>query len=108
MVPNIGVRIEFSSGQVMTYSSDTAPCNETVKLAKGSDVLMHEASGEGNGHTSPAQAGEIAHQAGVGKLILIHYDGVKAVPEQMIAESRSTFSGPVQVAQDFMELDFSG
>jgi ribonuclease Z len=107
MVPCIGIRIEFpGSGQVMAYSCDTEPCPQVVRLAAGADVLVHEATGAGVGHTSAAQAGEIARQAEVKALYLIHYPTWDFDPRPLIAEAKLTFPGPVMLAQDFMELTF--
>jgi len=105
MVPNIGLRVQFhQSGRTLAYSSDTSPCQEVVRLASGADVLIHEATGEEHGHTSAAQAGEIASQAGARKLLLIHYDPEKQEPQQLVNQAKTTFPGPVELAFDFMEF----
>jgi len=107
MVPAIGLRIEFhASGQVAAYSCDTEPCQEVVRLGRAADVLVHEATGASFGHTSAAQAGEVASQAGAKKLYLIHYRTGGFDPRSLVEEARSTFSGQVCLAEDFMELDF--
>jgi ribonuclease Z len=107
MVPCIGLRIEFTgSGQVAAYSCDTAPCPQVVRLAAGADVLVHEATGAGVGHTSAAQAGEIAEKAGSKTLYLIHYPTGDFDPRPLMAEAKLTYPGPVTLAQDFMELTF--
>ena len=55
MIPNIGLRVNFSQSQkVMAYSCDTEPCDEVVRLSEGADVLIHEATGESPGHSSAA------------------------------------------------------
>jgi ribonuclease Z len=107
MIPNLGLRIE-SPGlqQVISYSCDTAPSPEVERLASGANLLLHEAAGAGNGHSSAAQAGTIARQAGVGKLVLIHYDPVKDDPQQLIEQAKIAYPGPVEMAQDFMEFEF--
>jgi len=46
LIPTIGLRFEFKNSQkILTYSCDTEPCVEVVRLALGADVLIHEASG---------------------------------------------------------------
>lgn len=105
LVPTLGLRVEFLKEDfVVAYSCDTAPCPQTVELAKGGDVLIHEASGDYKGHTTPAEAGEIAQQAGVKRLYLIHYSFHEKDGETMLQEARGTFSGEVALAQDFMEI----
>jgi ribonuclease Z len=107
VVPNIGLRVEFQvSGKVLAYSSDTQPCQEVVRLAQGADVLVHEATGEFEWHSSAVQAGNIARLAGVKQLYLIHYSPGGGNPVQLIDQARETFDGPVHLAEDLMSLDF--
>ena len=108
MIPNIGLRIEFGeSEQVMAYSCDTAMCDEVVRLSEGADVLIHEATGDTNGHSSAKQAGETAQKAEVGKLYLIHYATGKFAKDNLVEEAKTAFSGETELAKDFMEIDFS-
>ncbi len=107
MVPNIGLRVEFKdSDKVMAYSCDTSPCEEVVRLSEGADVLLHEATGEEWGHSSAKQAGETAMKAEVGKLYLIHYATGRYAQGDLVAEARSTFSGDIELAKDFMVIEF--
>lgn len=107
MIPAIGLRIESpASGKVIAYSCDTEPCAQVIKLAAGADILIHEASGKGLGHSSAAQAGEIAQKAGVKALYLIHYPTGDFDPTPLEAEAGETFSGPVGLAHDLMEFEF--
>ncbi len=106
MVPVVGLRIkEESGGGVLTYSADTAPCTSISRLAAGADVLLHEATAENIGHSSAAQAGEVAARAQVGALYLIHYDVHSAVESKLLADARSRFSGPVELAHDLMTIE---
>ncbi len=106
MIPNIGLRIQFNrSHQSLSYSCDTAPCDEVVRLSDGVDILIHEATGEFFGHSSARQAGEIARKAEVGRLYLIHYPTGKYAKGDLVAEARTTFPGDVALAKDFMVLD---
>jgi ribonuclease Z len=107
MIPNMGLRIELAGAhQVIVYSCDTQPAPEVERLASGASLLLHEATGAANGHSSAAQAGTIARQAAVGKLVLIHLDPEKDDPKQLIEQAKSTYPGPVELAQDFMEFEF--
>ena len=108
LIPTIGLRFEFKASQkVLAYSCDTEPCVEVVRLAEGVDFLIHEASGASLGHSSAAQAGQIATQAEAGKLYLIHYPTGEYTNENLIAEARQHYQGEVDLATDFMTLDFS-
>lgn len=105
MIPTIGLRVEcLTDGKVLTYSCDTEPCEQTVRLAAGADVLIHEAAGATFGHSSAEQAGEIATKAEVGKLYLIHYPTGRFASGDIAAEARKSFKGEVIVAKDFMTI----
>jgi ribonuclease Z len=105
-VPNIGLRIEFKdTGKSVVYSCDTEPCAEVERLAQGADVLLHEAAGLFPGHSSAAQAGEVARQAEVGALYLIHYPTGSYASGDPVAEAKTRFPGNVQLATDFLEID---
>ncbi len=107
LVPTIGLRVEFlRSGKALAYSCDTEPCEAVVRLAANVDVLLHEASGRGVGHASADQAGQIAQEAGARALYLIHYPTGAFDPKPLVAEAQKHYSGPVQLALDFMQLEF--
>jgi ribonuclease Z len=107
MIPNIGLRVEIKGPKkVLAYSCDTEPCAQVIRLAEGADVLIHEASGALHGHSSPAQAGEIARQARAGALYLIHYPTGKYASGDLVAEAGLRFQGQVVLAEDFMTLEF--
>lgn len=107
MIPTIGLRLEnlLSHGSA-AYSCDTEPCDQVVRLAKGTDFLIHEATGADFGHSSAAQAGEIASQAGVERLYLIHYQARGSAAGDLLAEAQSKYHGKVYLAEDFMRLEF--
>lgn len=107
MIPNIGLRVDFKQPQrSVAYSCDTEPCDEVVRLSEGVDVLIHEATGAYVGHSSASQAGEIARKAEAGRLLLIHYPTGKYANGDLAAEARAAFPGEVELAQDFMTLEF--
>lgn len=106
-VPTIGLRIEFPrSGKVIAYTSDTAPTANVVWLAQGADILLHEAAGASAGHSSAAQAGEMAQQAKVKDLCLIHYPVHTGNPQDLVQEAKRHFDGRVRLAEDFMEFEY--
>lgn len=107
LIPTIGLRFDFKTSQkTLAYSCDTEPCVEVVHLAQGADVLIHEASGASTGHSSAGQAGEIATRAEVNTLYLIHYPTGEYTNGNLIAEARQHFDGEVDLAVDFMTLEF--
>jgi ribonuclease Z len=106
-IPTIGLRVEFSRPKkILAYSSDTKPCAQVVQLAKGADVLIHEASGASSGHSSAIQAGEEACLAEVGSLILVHYPTGQPASNDLVVEAGKKFKGPVMLAEDYMVLNF--
>jgi ribonuclease Z len=106
MIPTIGIRVEcMNPGTVLAYSCDTEPCEQTVRLAEGADILIHEAGGASFGHSSAEQAGGIATKAEVGKLYLIHYPTGRFAQGDIAADARKTFQGEVIVAKDFMTIN---
>lgn len=107
LIPTIGLRFDFKSNQKsLVYSCDTEPCVEVARLAEAADVLIHEAAGNSQGHSSAAQAGQIAAQAEVSKLYLIHYPTGEYANANLVAEARQHYQGDVDLATDFMTLEF--
>lgn len=106
IIPTIGIRIEAkTSGKIATYSCDTEPCEQTIHLAKGADILLHDAHGDSLGHSSAEQAGEIAAKSEVNKLYLIHYKSGRFAVGDLVAEAKKFFSGEIVIATDFMNIE---
>ncbi len=98
-VSSIALRfVARDTGHSLVYSSDTAPCPEVEALAWGVDLLVHEASGAGFGHTSAAEAGAVAARANAARLLLVHY--FPDAKPRLLAEAQRTYSGPIQIAED--------
>ncbi|MBN1203233.1 MAG: MBL fold metallo-hydrolase [Anaerolineae bacterium] len=105
-IPTIGLRIEVkTSGKVVGYSCDGEPIPAVIDLARGADLLIHEATGERYGHSSAAQAGQTATKAGAKRLALIHYEVWNKDPRPLVEQAQTTFSGPVELAEDFSEYE---
>ncbi|MGY1625262.1 MBL fold metallo-hydrolase [Geodermatophilus sp. SYSU D00965] len=113
--PSYGFRVETPHG-VIAFSGDTAEHPNVVELARGADVLVHEAvfldfyrdnpdyteefiDHLAQSHTAPEGTGRVAAAAGAGHLVLSHLAGV-ATDEQWASAARTTFDGPVTVASD--------
>jgi ribonuclease Z len=109
-MPNMAVRFEPRDGRgAVVYSSDTAPCADVVELARGAHTLIHEATfsdqatGRYGAHSTAGEAGAVATEAGVQRLILTHIDPAHhGEIEAMIADARARFSGEVEVAEEFV------
>jgi ribonuclease Z len=99
-VQTLALRLENeATGRCIVYSADTEPCPALVRLASGADLLIHEATGNHRGHSSPAQAARVAREAGVAQLVLIHYP-VRGVDLERWRLQAAEFPGPVILAQD--------
>jgi len=85
--------------RAIVYSADTEPCPTLTRLAAGADLLLHEATGDFPGHSTPAGAAEVARKAGVGQLALIHYP-VHGVSLEAWQRQAAGFPGAVTLATD--------
>ena len=106
-IPAIGIRVEFPrTGKVFAYSGDTAPTPSLEGLAMDADVLIHEAAGASIGHSSAAQAAQLAEKINAKDLHLVHYPVGGYDPQNLIDEAVEFFGGELFIAEDFDELDF--
>ena len=96
----VALRLENpATGRSIVYSSDTEPSETVIRMAAGADLLIHEAAGKAAGHTSAAQAAEVAREAGVERLALTHYPVVE--PDLEWQHRQATGQGvEVELAQD--------
>ncbi len=99
-------------GRKITISGDTAPYEAFIEFAKGSDVLIHDATTDSSlkekaneyGHSTARQAAEIALKAGVEKLYLTHISPRYRDAKPLEKEAREVFEQSY-VAHDFMEVE---
>ncbi len=99
-------------GRKVVYAVDTRPCKGVVNLAQGADLLVHEGvfgeelRKEANlrGHSTAAQAAEVAKEAGVGRLILTHISPRYRDVRGLLAQARAVFP-PTTIAKDLMEWE---
>jgi len=105
-VPVVGLRFESKrTGTVAAYSSDTEYSPAIVRLAEGADVLLHEATGEAHGHSSPASAARVAKEAGVKRLVLVHLPPLGGKEGEWLAEARAAFPETV-LGRDGDRIEF--
>jgi len=99
-------------GRKVVYISDTRPSKKVVELAKGADVLIHEATladdledrALESGHSTPKLAAEIAKEAGVRKLILFHVSSRYPDTSKFLERARKIFPN-LALAHDLMEIE---
>jgi ribonuclease Z len=101
-------------GRTIVITGDTAPCGATVEVAKGADLLIHDASfaeeeaqrAADTGHSTVGQAGAVAREAEVKLLALVHISSRYHVGK-VLEEAKEVFE-PVVAPRDFdvIELPF--
>ncbi len=101
----------FVKGRKISYIADTLLCDNCIKLADNADLLISEAvydSGLENKafeykHLTAKQAGLIANQANVKKLILTHFSQRYKNTQEIEEDARTVFNNIV-CAEDFMKI----
>lgn len=122
----LAYRLDTCEGQSIVFSGDSAPTESMVELAHGADILVHEAMHVPSArrmaetynaatlldhllasHTSAEDAGRIASEAGVGRLVLSHLvpSDLPVDDETWIRAAQSRFDGEVIVGSDLMVLE---
>jgi len=130
--PAVGYRFDWK-GRAVVVSGDTKKSASLIEHAKGADLLVHEvldatlidrvaraaerlgqtrmaklAGDITNYHTSPQEAGEVAHEAGVEHLVLTHL--VPPPRNALMARSfmrgvHQSFDGEVTLGEDGMRFE---
>ncbi len=105
---SVAIRITAPDGKSLVYSGDTDFSENLVTLASKAQLLICESSfpdqAKVPGHLTPSLAGEIANQAGVGKLVLTHFYP-ECDSENIEKQCRKTYKGPLVLAEDLMVLN---
>jgi ribonuclease BN (tRNA processing enzyme) len=97
------IRVEHG-GRSLVYSADTGESSELIALADGADVLLCEASVGPDEtlvpdlHMTGRMAGEHAHKAGVGKLIVTHVPPWNS-PQVAADEAATAYKGTIEIAE---------
>ena len=101
--PCYSMRIE-SRGKVLAYISDTQWDDGLVEAARGADLLICESSlydeykGVVGGHLTAGEAGTIAREANVKRLVLSHLPHF-GTHTDLLTQAGGVFNGPVDLAE---------
>lgn len=100
--PTYGVAVETEDGR-LAYTSDTGYIRSLVELARNAQLLVCEATiispVEGLDHMTGAEAGRLASEASVARLLLTHI--WPSIDHEIArAEAAKHFSGEVILAED--------
>lgn len=120
--PAFGFLFE-TAGCRVAFSGDTTVCDNLIRWAKDSDLLVHEVfvhremaagrvmrSAEGLAnvaayHTLSSDVGKVASEAGARFLLLNHLVPVELDRDALLAEVAADYGGPVVVGEDLLSLD---
>src|SRR3954454_13730437 len=121
--PAVGYRIEYK-GHAVVISGDTRYDQNVIKYGTGVDLLIHEVCADRpellsnpyvrrvvDHHTSPREAGRVFSLAKpklavYSHLVFLANDKVpRATVDDIVAETRETYSGPLEVGEDLMSFD---
>lgn len=99
-------------GKSVAYCLDTRPCAASVELARGVDLLIHEATyteefvqeARDYGHSTAAQAARTALDAGARRLLITHFSTRFPDPTPLLEEARAIFPNTV-LAEDLTEIE---
>ena len=108
-----GYRFE-TPDRTIVISGDTRPSEAIVEGCQGCDILVHEVYSHAkwelkppdwsryhaSSHTSGVELGEIAARANPRLLVLTHQLLWGATPEELVAEVRTGFKGPIAYGKD--------
>lgn len=112
---SLAYRLDTDAGSVV-FTGDTRPCRSVEELAQGADVLIAmcwdlqdelDKSPLRDGQSGTRDAGSMAREAGVGKLVLTHVEpqiGQDPGRTEAIADAASVFSGEVVLADEMTVL----
>ena len=126
VTPAFGYRFDTVDRSIV-ISGDTTPTESLIELAKGADVLVHDALFEPaidrivarvpnaqslkqsilSHHTSAEDAGRVAREAGVKMLVLSHLipaDDPEVTAQMWIDAARRNFDGEIVVGRDLLEI----
>ncbi len=103
---SIAYRLEGANG-AFVYTGDTEYAETVVELARGAHTLLIECSFPDDmpvpGHLTPSVVARIAHEAGVGRVVLTHvYPRADAL--DLVPEVGRSYKGEVLLANDGMKI----
>jgi ribonuclease Z len=107
-----------SKDKVIVFSGDTGPSKSLERYAKDADILVHEVYSNAGflkktkdwqiyhrgHHTSTFEVGKIASRAKPKLLVLSHILFWGADEQDILEETRTTFSGNIKIAEDLMVI----
>ena len=110
----VGFRLDWP-GHSLAYVTDTSarPDSPYIEMIRGVDLLVHECNGPDRtaglmlmiNHSYTAAVAQVAAQAQVGRLILVHKNPLRWSLEEDLEGARAIFPF-IEVGEDGMEIEF--
>lgn len=112
---SLGFRLDWP-GHSLAYVTDTTAHRgaQYIESIRGVDLLVHECHcadsdadfARTTGHSCPTPVAEVAREAGVRRLVLVHINPLNSTNDPVdLPRMRAIFS-PVEIGYDRMEIDF--
>jgi ribonuclease Z len=100
------------AGKAIAYCTDTRPFPGSIELARGVDLLIHEATytqelteeAREYGHSTAAQAAGVAQDSGARQLLITHFSTRYPDATVLLEEARAIFPNTI-MAHDLMEIE---
>ncbi|NQU97564.1 MAG: MBL fold metallo-hydrolase [Chloroflexi bacterium] len=114
---SLAYRLETKEGRSIVFTGDTQPCDSVKDLAKNADTMLcmcwddqeeMDRNGESPGQTGTVKAAEMAQEAGVRELVLVHMGRnitAHGALEKGIGDIHRIYDGRVIFAEELMTLD---
>ncbi|HDI74801.1 MAG: ribonuclease Z [Thermoprotei archaeon] len=91
--------LKIKSKFKIVYTGDTRPCRAIVELARGADILIHDATfscelnekARATGHSTAAEAALVAKEARVKELVLFHISARYSNASKLLVEASAIF-----------------
>ena len=109
-VPCLALKFETAAGRSLVYTADTEWSADVLNLAAGADVLIAETTlddaqaGAVPGHLTAGEAGRLARQACVGRLVLTHFSHGLDL-DRLRRQAEAAFAGSVELAMPGMAIE---
>ena len=112
---SLAYRLDSTEGSIV-FTGDTQPCRSVVDLARGADMMLcmcwddqerMQANGEAPGQCGTTGAAQMAQEAGVKKLVLVHIGphlSTHGPMEKGIGDVRRIYSGEIIFADELLAL----